>query len=1094
MSLLKKMLSAVTIICAGAFMASAQSGSAVKGKVVDSTGEPVVGAVVILQDAQNVATMTDVDGNYVLSLPAGITAKTLEYSCMGFQTAVEQIAGRGQINVTLADDNHLLDEVVVVGYGTQKKVDLTGAVASIDFGKKAEGRTIVSTSAALAGLAPGLSVMQSSGQPGSESTTIRVRGLGSFTSGSLGPLVLVDGVEWNMDNVNPNDIESISVLKDAASTAIYGTRAANGVILITTKTGDEQKPRITYSYKGILQNPYNELHFVSDYATHMELMNESCDNLGVARQFTQTSIDTWKAAKADPNGLNEYGVPNYVAYPNTDWFSEIFETGFSQEHNLSVSGGSKKVKYLTSIGYLDNQGVMHRYDIDSSTQKLNFRTNLEADVTKWFTMGVRLFGQRQSYGLANISNAFSYLYQTTPGVYPGSPNAWGKPALAAEESSNANNIFHQMYGSYGYNNILRLNTTAYIKIRPFKGMSVEASYNYAPTMQEKHTYSTGMNGFWDYVKDERYPGSEPKLSTATATNTSSTTRSTTMEILARYNTKFGEHEITALAGYSASDYYSWGWNLQREGATDWSLNELSTYETLKSGNGTARSGRAIQSGFGRINYSFMDRYLLEANVRMDQSSKFGSDYRTGIFPSASFGWKMDEEDFMASTKNWLDKFKIRFSVGQAGTNNGIGNYDSQATYAVGSVVVDATATKGLYMQSMSNDKLHWETSTTYNLGFDAALFGSRLTADFDVYNRISSDLLYTPTPYLTMGLMSGVPENFGTLSNKGLELQLNWKDSIGKDFSYYVGGNVSFNKNKVVAFKGELIKGMVDGKYVNNLADVAEGYGTNGYICEGYSMGEHYLLKLYHGTGEGYTGGGVDPNAGPKDGMIRTETDMKWVQAMMLSGYSFCGNTSVRKDQLWYGDLIYADSDGDKNYGDSDDRDFNGRSATPSCLVGLNLGCSWKGIDLSMTWSGAFGFWIYYATQYYNACQLTNGYAIPESIANNHYFYDKSNPNDARTNLTATYPRLTYGQALSNREASEFYEYKGDYFKLKNIQIGYTLPAKFTSKLAMQQLRFFASGENLLTFTSFPGLDPEKGATISYPLMKQFTFGAQVTF
>lgn len=1094
MNLLKRLFSAVLIFCAGTLTVPAQNGTTVKGKVVDASGQAVIGAVVILQDAQNVATVTDSEGNYVLSLPAGITARNLEYSCMGYQTAVERISGRDQINVTLADDSQLLEEVVVVGYGTQKKVDLTGSVASIDFSRKAEGRTIVSTSAALAGLAPGMSVMQSSGQPGSESATIRIRGLGSFTSGSQGPLVLVDGVEWSMDNVNPNDIENISVLKDAASTAIYGTRAANGVILITTKSGDVSKPRISYSFKGIVQTPYNHLHFVSDYATHMELMNESCDNLGVARQFTQTSIDTWRAAKENPDGLNEYGVPNRVAYPNTDWFSEIFENGFSQEHNISVSGGGKRIKYLASVGYLDNRGVMHRYDIDSSTKKINFRTNLEADVTKWFTMGVRIFGQRQTYGLANISNAFSYLYQTTPGVYPGSPNAWGKPALTAEESSNANNIFHQMYGSYGYNHILRINGTAYVKIRPVKGLSIEASYNYSPTIQEKHTYSTGQNGFWDYVKDERFPGSEPKLTTATATNTSATTRRTTAEVLARYSTTVGEHGISALLGYSASDYYSWGWNLQREGATDWSLNELSTYETLKSGNGSARTGLAIQSGFARVNYSFRDRYLVEANVRVDLSSKFGSKRRTGVFPSASFGWKLHEEKWMEPARGWLDNLKLRFSIGQAGTNNGIGNYDSQATYNVGSVVIDGTATKGLYMKSMSNENLHWETSTTYNVGIDAGFFKNRLTFDFDVYDRVCSDLLYTPTPYLTMGQMSGVPENFGTLENKGVEISLNWKDSPVKDFTYFVGGNFSFNKNKVKAFKGALEKGWVDGKYVNNLADVAEGYGTNGYICEGHAMGEHYLLKLYRGTGEGYTGGGVDPNAGPKDGMIRTEEDLKWVQAMMLSGYSFCGNTAARKDQLWYGDLIYADSDGDKNYGDSDDKDFNGRSATPSYLLGINLGCSWRGLDFSMTWAGAFDFWIYYATQYYNACQLTNGYAIPESIARDHYFYDPSNAGDARTNLTATYPRLTYGQALSNREASEFYEYKGDYFKLKNVQIGYTLPSRITTKAFIQQLRFFVSGENLLTLTKFPGLDPEKGATIGYPLMRQFTFGAQITF
>ena len=219
--------------------------------------------------------------------------------------------------------------------------------------------------------------------------------------------------------------------------------------------------------------PYNDLHFVSDYARHMELINESCDNIGTSRIFSQSNIDLWREKSADPYGVGENGVPNFALYPNTDWFDEIFENGYSQEHNLSISGGSEKIRYLLSLGYLDNQGVMGRFGIDSSTQKVNFRTNLEADVTKWFTAGVRLFGQRQEYGLANISGAFNALYQTTPGVYPGSVNAWGRPALAAEESSNANNIFGMMYGSGGYNNSTRVNGSVYATIRPYKGVSVE---------------------------------------------------------------------------------------------------------------------------------------------------------------------------------------------------------------------------------------------------------------------------------------------------------------------------------------------------------------------------------------------------------------------------------------------------------------------------------------------------------------------------------------------------------------------------------------------------------------------------------------------
>ena len=346
---------------------------------------------------------------------------------------------------------------------------------------------------------------------------------------------------------------------------------------------------------------------------------------------------------------------------------------------------------------------------------------------------------------------------------------------------------------------------------------------------------------------------------------------------------------------------------------------------------------------------------------------------------------------------------------------------------------------------------------------------------------------------MTMGEVSGVPSNLGSVVNKGFEVSLNWKSRIGKDFSYYAGVNFSYNKNRVTKFKGDLVKRWTDGVYSNNLSDVTAGYGS-GKLCEGHALGEHYLRRLYKGNGRGYRGGAVDVNAGPKDGMIRTQQDFEWVQAMLETGYTFNGVTALSKDQLWYGDLIYADRNGDGNYGDDNDMDFNGRTSTPSYNLGVNLGFAWKGLDFNMTWSGAFDYYIIWNALYYNGTQTTNGHGISERVADNHYFFDAENPADARTNLKGAYPRLTFGTPGDNRQASEFYEYKGDYLKLKNVQIGYTLPSRITKKFYVQQLRFFVSGENLLTITDYPGLDPEKGSAIGYPLMRSVTFGAQITF
>ena len=1087
---LTKLLCSVFLV-AFAIPAIAQSsgGSSTRtitGKVTDSEGAPIIGAVVMA--SQREATTTNSEGRYTLAVQS--PDAVLRFSCMGYRPRSENTAGRTVVDVSLETDNQLLEDVVVVGYGVQKKVNLTGSVASIDFSKTSESRSIISTSAALAGLAAGMNVTQSSGQPGSDNATIRIRGDGSFTSGANGPLVLVDGVEWSMDNVNPNDIASISVLKDAASASIYGTRAANGVILITTKNGSSGKAQISYSYKGILQMPYNDLHFVSDYARHMELINESCDNIGTSRIFSQSNIDLWREKSADPYGVGENGVPNFALYPNTDWFDEIFENGYSQEHNLSISGGSEKIRYLLSLGYLDNQGVMGRFGIDSSTQKVNFRTNLEADVTKWFTAGVRLFGQRQEYGLANISGAFNALYQTTPGVYPGSVNAWGRPALAAEESSNANNIFGMMYGSGGYNNSTRVNGSVYATIRPYKGVSVEATVNYSPTFGERHSYGR-ENGYWDYTTDTRYSSSD--LSNAGVSNTTSRNYYLSSEILARYTAAIGDHDFGVLFGYSAMEYRTWGWGVSKQGATDWTLNDLGTYETLSGSSSTAKNGWGLRSYFGRVNYAYKNRYLFEANLRADGSSRFGSNNRYGIFPSFSAGWKIHEERFMEGTEDWLSNLKLRASWGKAGNNQGIGNYAWQAVYATQNVVVDGAGSKGLYISSLSNADLKWETTATTDIGLDMGFFDNRLTAEIDYYRKNTTDILYTPTIYMTMGEVSGVPSNLGSVVNKGVELALNWKSRIGKDFSYYAGVNFSYNKNRVTRFKGDLVKTWTDGVYTNNLSDVTAGYGS-GKLCEGHALGEHYLRRLYKGNGRGYRGGAVDVNAGPKDGMIRTQQDFEWVQAMLETGYTFNGVTALSKDQLWYGDLIYADRNGDGNYGDDNDMDFNGRTSTPSYNLGVNLGFAWKGLDFNMTWSGAFDYYIIWNALYYNGTQTTNGHGISERVADNHYFFDPENPADARTNLKGAYPRLTFDTPGDNRQASEFYEYKGDYLKLKNVQIGYTLPSRITKKFYVQQLRFFVSGENLLTITDYPGLDPEKGSAIGYPLMRSVTFGAQITF
>ena len=1021
----------------------AQTSATVSGVVIDENGETLPGVSVVEVGTTN-GVLTDLNGHYTLKTTSA--KPSVSFSYIGYQTTTLLLNGRTKLDVQMKVETKVLDEVVVVGYGVQKKVNLTGSVTSINFADQTEGRPIMSVSSALSGLAAGMNVTQASGQPGSDGATIRVRGNGTFNTNS--PLVLVDGIEWSMDNVNPNDIESISVLKDAASTAIYGTRAANGVILITTKSG-KGKPQISYSYSGVVQMPYNNLSFVSDYARYMGLVNEACENVNTKGIFSQESIDRWRAASADPNGLNEYGVPNYVAYPNTDWFDEVFDTGYSQEHNLSVSGSSEKVKYMLSLGYLDNQGVMNRWNLDSSTQKINFRTNLEAKIVKWMTVGTRLYGQKQDYGMANISNGFKYLYQTTPGVYPGEPNYWGRPALASEESSNANNIFGQMAGATGFNTVWRLNASVYGIITPYKGLNIEGTFNYSPTFTDKSSYSR-QNGYWDYVTDQRV--SESALENASITNTSARTWRQSAEILVRYQTTIKkDHDLGALLGYSAQEYYSKSFAVSRKGATDWTLNELSTYETLVSSSSSAPAKWGLLSYFGRVNYGYKGRYLFEANLRADASSRFGVNQRWGYFPSFSGGWRISEESFMQGASDYLSNLKLRVSWGKTG-NNSTGNYDWQANYATGNVVIDGEGTKGLVRKKLSNDKLHWESTATTDIGLDFGFFNNKLTGAMNYYYNQTEELLITKALPPSAGLNNPIL-NVGKIRNSGVEVEINWADSKG-GFDYNIGMNFSTTKNKVVelADKGQVLYG--------------EGlkYGTEHFPTQtrvGKPIGAFYLYKT--------------------NGLFQNNEEAR--QYVNADGDEYQPFADA-------GDIRFVDVNGDGSI-DDDDKVYCG-SGIPTLEVNLNFSAGYKGFDLSVVLGSAWGHKIYNGNKYFYEGMNSGSNFLTSSL-------NAWTPQNTNTNI----PRAIFNDPNGNLKESDRFIEKGDFVRLRQLQLGYTLPKKMMQKVFIERLRFYVSGENLFTITGYDGIDPEFSRVsvlntgidkLIYPFTRSFTLGAQLTF
>lgn len=1066
-----------------------QAAITVKGTVTDSQGEPLPGVSVVIRGTTT-GTMTDADGNYSISVPNSSAVLVISY--VGFRTQEQTVRERTSIDIVLQDANRELDEVVVVGYGVQKKANLTGSVVSIDFEKQALSRPVTNVSTALAGLSSGVQVMQTSGRPGSDGANIRIRGYGTLNDNS--PLVIIDGMEGIMDAVLPQDIESISVLKDAASASIFGSRAANGVILITTKKGKQGRINVDYIGRVSFARPTNLIKQVTNYADYMDWMNEAYTNVGKNKIFNQSTIDTWREKSKDPNALNEFGVPNYVAYPNTDWQKAIFDKGVINDHNVSVNGGSEKSRFLLSAGYMNNPGLVE----NTGLTRYSFRVNVEADVTKWLTIGMMTYASMEDSDPGDFDNANNFLRQTTPGIYPRWNGKNGYPE-APEESATANSLFAFLNAVDGQRKKTRFNTTPYTKVTFMKGLVWNFNLNYKRLWDEQRTWTNAAAA--EKVKfstgeSKTFPTNPSEMTTSFYDFSS---YSYTLENLIRYNTTINvDHDIAAFVGYNEFYYYGQSNSATKKGLLDPSIHVPGTGINMLSIGGTS-TDQALRSIFGRVNYAYKSRYLLEANLRYDGSSRYHTDNRWGAFPSVSAGWRLSEEAFMESTRSFLDNLKVRGSWGSVGNNGGdnVGNYEYQSTYGVNNYSLNGEIAPGLAGTLIPNSLLSWEKVTQSNVGLDAILLKGRLNVEFDLYNKLTSDILYQPDIYLTMGLKTAPRMNIAEIRNRGVETTVGWNDKIG-GVQYFVSANFSYNQNEVTKYKGEYNAGWVekDGKQVwqTNIGNVSTGGVQR--VVQGKKMNEYYLLNPYRGDASYFNAdGSVNKNGGPKDGMIRTERDMEWVKAMIAGGATFMPNNKVGKNNLWYGDYIYADNNGDDIYGSSNDNQFQGISNQPKYIFGMQLGASWRGFDLSMNWAGAAGFSLYWSpTTGYNSTGMRLGLALPENIATNHYFYDPDNTSDARTNLNAKYPRLTEGESGQNTVASTLFLFKGDYLKLKNLTFGYTLPKKAAKTVFTENIRLYFSGENLFSFTSFPGQDPEMGSTPIYTSLRQLAFGVNVTF
>ena len=980
-----------------------------------------------------------------------------------------------------------MEEVVVVGYSTQKKVNLTGSVSTVNF-ESMSSRPVTDASQALSGASPGLQIMQSSGQPNAESFSYNIRGVGTLNSSS--PLILVDGMEQSISMVNPSDIANVSILKDAASCAIYGNRGANGVILITTKNGTEGKISVTYDGTVSYNEPFKIVHTISDYVLYMKLMNESSNNLGNSDMFSQSSIDLWEAAKADPNGISASGYPNYVAYPNTDWWDEIYTKQWMQKHTISLNGKEKKTGYSMSFSYIDNPGIMK----NTGYNRYMGRVNLYSDITDWLRVGTRTSGNVTDQEVSVTSyNGSSHINsmnteKMVPCIYPYYDGKYGAPEGPEEDPQSHNGLWDNVLN--GFDKYSQLYTEWYAQVKFLKYFTYNFDFYYQDLRRERKVSDASIGKF-SFSKGTYSTGANDPSTLYTRMYYTRTNR-TKLNHLLNYNQSFGIHDVSAMVGYEEETYDYRETNVSKLGLTDAAVNDLDAATTPYStaGYGTEYAARSV---FGRANYAYKSRYLLEFNLRYDGSSRFSPDYRWGAFPSFSAGWRMNEELWLKPVQ-WLTNLKLRASWGKLG-NNAIGNYDWQSVYSAANYSTGQALTSGIAITSIANAALTWEETAVTNVGLDFGFFDNKLHGNIDVYNKLTTGILYTPDMYMVMGNATAPKANIAEVTNRGIELELGWRDNIGRDFSYSIKGQFSFNKNFVSKYKGKLEKGWnkEHTEYSTNIGDVSTGSTTR--VIEGRQINEFYLPNVYNGNGSYFNADGtVNINGGPKDGMIRTENDMQWLQAMQAAGYTFQPYNNIAKNALWYGEYIYADANGDGVYGNSYDSEFQGTSTTPKYNFGIQASANWKDFDLSMTWGGSAGFSIYYYGKARNSSETTYGYAIPDAVANDHYFYDPENPSDPRTNQSSKQPRLVNVSGAQSSASSSLHLEKGNFIKLRNLTLGYTMPKSISKKFYVERLRVYASGENLFAITGFSGMDPEMRVSMGYSTMRQYAFGINLTF
>jgi len=999
-----------------AYSLSAQAPVAVHGIVTDTKNEPLVG--VNVQETAANGTVTDINGEYRLSVAPN---SKLRFSCIGYIPVEMTVGLKLEYNIIMTEDVSKLDEVVVVAYGTQRKKDLTGAISVVDT-KAIEKQLLPGIGQALQGLATGVHVT-SSGAPGSGSDII-IRGIGSFNN--TNPLYVIDGMilESSQREFNMNDIESIQVLKDASAAALYGARAANGVILITTKKGESGQTKIRFT--GTLG--------VSQIAKRYEMMN-SLDFLRVNRLAYQNADKDWPGEPAQGQVLT-----------NTDWQSAFFKTGLTKDYNLNVSGGNPNGNYMISFDYYNEDGVV----IGPFTERMTFRSNSETK-KGIFTIGENLMAGRSITKLM-VGNPFIDLARMPPIIPirdPNNPDEYGFGS-AAYQTYATNPIGLQETNDDRQNN-LRLIGSGYLQLEPIKGLQIKSNvgieyFNYYDN--NKITYKQLRYLTSNQYNTELYEGNGDM-------------QSWLWENTIFYKKDIKKHSFDVLFGYSAqkSAYRGngiSGYNMINEGF--WVLDEASP-DVSFSATGSEKA-IAMTSLFGRINYSFDGKYLLQANIRRDASSLFGKNNQDGYFSGTSIGWRISQENFMKSL-TWISDLKFRASWGTAGNQSAIPAYLFAAYIDSGDRVGifgpgAQTMYQGQIQTGMANPNLMWESRTTYNVGLDFSLLNQRLYGSFEYFDARLKDLLINKKQSWSTGTDVDPWVNYGKINNKGLEFQIGFRETKNS-FTYDVSLNLSGVRNKLLALDGE------NTFYFDGLN------GTSNSVI-GRSMGEFYVLRT--------------------DGIFQNWDEIYAHSVTRVNETTGNEETVLIQPNAKPGDIRYKDLNHDGIISE-DDRQFIG-SPFPKFEGGLNFSCAYKGFDLNLFFYGVYGNMVFNNAKFWME-RMDETSNLPKNL----------NPWNGEGSSYTT-PRPFIGQTDNIIGYSDRWIEKGDYIRLKNIQLGYTVPASFLKKTkVIEKFRVFAGAQNLFTLTGYSGLDPEiSGGSIyakgyddgHFPPVRTFTCGLQISF